>query len=122
MIYEKDGCRTLAEAMTALEKGLEKWYARLWRDWGGWGGPGMFIWKGNRTTLVSTTRFHELEHCRQQFYLGLFFYPAYILSSLFIRLFLRKKHFYYDNPFEVAARRAAGQNRWSWTKTESLRT
>lgn len=25
MIYEKEGCHTLAEAMTALEKGLEKW-------------------------------------------------------------------------------------------------
>ena len=26
LIYEKDGCRTLAEAMMALEKGLEKWF------------------------------------------------------------------------------------------------
>ena len=25
MIYEREGCRTLAEAMVALEKGLEKW-------------------------------------------------------------------------------------------------
>ena len=25
LIYEKEGCRTLAEAMTALEKGLGKW-------------------------------------------------------------------------------------------------
>lgn len=106
------------------DKDLEKWYVRLWRDWGGWGGPGMFIWKGDRTTLICTTRFHELEHVKQQFYLGIFFYPAYILSSIFIWLFLWKKHSYYDNPFEVAARRAAGQtvgpppggwrDRWSW--------
>lgn len=26
LIYEKDGCRTLAEAMAALEKGLGKWF------------------------------------------------------------------------------------------------
>ncbi len=25
LIYEKEGCRTLAEAMEALEKGLGKW-------------------------------------------------------------------------------------------------
>ena len=26
MIYEKEGCRKLAEAMTALEKGIGKWF------------------------------------------------------------------------------------------------
>lgn len=26
MIYEKEGCRTLAEAMAALEKGIGKWF------------------------------------------------------------------------------------------------
>jgi len=26
LIYEKEGCRTLAEAMVALEKGLEEWF------------------------------------------------------------------------------------------------
>ena len=25
LIYEKEGCKTLAEAMVALEKGLKKW-------------------------------------------------------------------------------------------------
>jgi hypothetical protein len=25
LIYEQDGCRAFAEAMAALEKGLEKW-------------------------------------------------------------------------------------------------
>lgn len=26
MVYEKKGCRTLAEAMNALESGLQKWF------------------------------------------------------------------------------------------------
>jgi hypothetical protein len=26
LIYEKEGCRTLAEAMAALEKGIGKWF------------------------------------------------------------------------------------------------
>ena len=26
IIYEKEGCKTLAEAMAALEKGLGKWF------------------------------------------------------------------------------------------------
>ena len=27
LIFEKDGCRTLADAMVAFEKGLRKWFA-----------------------------------------------------------------------------------------------
>jgi len=91
------------------DKDLEKWYVRLWRDWGGWGGPGMFIWKGDRTTLICTTRLHELCHVEQQFRWGIFFYPAYLLSSVFIWLFQRSRHAYLDNPFEREARKAAGQ-------------
>ena len=26
LVYEKEGCRTLVEAMAALEKGLEEWF------------------------------------------------------------------------------------------------
>ena len=58
------------------EKNLEPWYRKLWRDWAGWGGPCVIIWKGDKETLISTTRFHELEHAKQQLYCGVFFCPA----------------------------------------------
>ena len=35
---------------------------------------------------------------------------CYILSSVFIWIFLRKRHAYYDNPYERQARARAGQN------------
>jgi len=108
------------------DKALEAWHVRLWRDWAGWAGPCVFVWKGDPHVPFQSTRLHEMEHCHQQFCFGLMFYPAYLLASVFIWIFVRDKHSYYDNPFEVAARRAAGQtvvappggwsgrDRWVW--------
>ena len=45
---------------------------------------------------------HELVHVRQYERWGPLFVPAYALASL--RMMLRGKHHYRDNPFEVAAR------------------
>lgn len=151
----------VAEFKLAKED-LEPWYAKLWRDWGGWGGPCVFIRRtdgsqlvgqlslaldhlsallhalGSRTSLLtdvtdegrlSRLRKHELEHVHQQFRWGVFFYPAYLIASVWIWLFGGKDtHSYYDNPFEVAARKAALQqirigpeqwrdgpdDRWTW--------
>lgn len=87
----------------------ETWYSRLWRDWYGWSGPCVMICRFLEPEARERTFLHELEHCKQQFRWGLLFYPAYIVSSIWILLFRRNKHSYYDNPFEVAARKAAGQ-------------
>lgn len=111
------------------ERALEAWHARLWRDWAGWGGPCCFVWKGDPHAVMSRTRLHELEHCRQQFVWGPLFYPVYLLASVWIWLAgPADKNAYYDNPFERAARKAAGQrvdippahwrdgkgDRWPW--------
>jgi len=117
----------IAEFVLA-EKGLESWHKRLWRDWAGWAGPGFFIWVGDPHAPMSATRDHEIEHCRQQYRWGIFFYPVYFLESVWIWLFKRDWNAYLDNHFERAARRAAGQlvnippewwnydpdNRWPW--------
>lgn len=52
---------------------------------------------------------HELKHVFQNYTWGVFFFPFYILMTCFIWLFLKDKHAYLDNPFEVEARRFAGQ-------------
>lgn len=107
------------------KKGLEKWHVKLWHDWAGWAGPMVFVWRGDPHVVMSRTRAHEMEHCRQQFYAGIFLYPIYILISAFIWVFMPSKSAYLHNPFEVAARKAAGQpvevpkeryagNRWPW--------
>ena len=53
---------------------------------------------------------HESCHVLQNYMFNILFYPAYILCSLYIWVFQKGKHAYYDNPFEIWARRSAGQN------------
>ena len=109
------------------DKGLASWHVKLWGDWAGWGGPCVFVWRGDPHAPMGRTRLHELEHCRQQFYAGVFFYPFYLVMAVVIWLFVPGQHAYLDNPFERAARRAAGQpvdvaptggwvgrDRWPW--------
>lgn len=71
---------------------------------------------------------HEEMHCFQQYVLGILFWVFYVLASVFILVFLRKRHAYYDNPFEKQARKYAmqpvviaqekwgkgGVDRWPW--------
>ena len=100
----------VAEFQLTRDGLVPPWYAKLWRDWGGWAGPCVFI----RRRLVAATRLgrvrvHELTHVHQQFRWGIFFNVAYLGSSVWIWLFKKNQHSYYDNFFEVAARRAAGQ-------------
>jgi hypothetical protein len=52
---------------------------------------------------------HELEHVRQTMILGPLFPILYFGIMLVIWLFVRRLDPYFDSPFEIAARRAAGQ-------------
>lgn len=71
---------------------------------------------------------HESRHCVQQYVLGIFFPVVYIIISIIIWICAKDNHAYYDNPFEIDARRYAGQrahfdnkrwtlgpyDRWPW--------
>lgn len=101
------------------------WYYKKWQGWAGWSGPCVYIYKeltkdhyprfseALLNQLNNETATHELRHCDQQFVFGVFHYPAYLLC--FIALWIygtitnKDIHGYYDNPFEVDARKAAGQ-------------
>jgi len=100
---------------------------KLWIGWRGWSGPGVIVIRdGLDTDAYMRTVRHELEHIWQQLWWGPLFYPAYGLASVWIWCFMPSKHSYYDNPFERAARRVAGQpvdipkelwrgdDRWIW--------
>lgn len=52
---------------------------------------------------------HELRHVFQNYCWGIFFYPVYILATLYLWIFEKDKHAYLDNPFERNARKFAGQ-------------
>lgn len=55
--------------------------------------------------LDDATFDHELVHVRQYERWGIAFWPAYLLSSLWVRI--RGGNAYWDNPFERQARRGA---------------
>ena len=71
---------------------------------------------------------HEETHSFQQYAFGPLFWVLYALIGIFIWLFMPNKHSYYSHPFEVQARRRAGQpieiskekwrdgpfDRWPW--------
>lgn len=64
---------------------------------------------------------HEETHVLQNYIFGPLFYPVYELLSIVLLIFAGTDcHSYYDNPFEVWARRSAGQqikiprSEWSW--------
>ena len=48
---------------------------------------------------------HELRHTRQAERWGVFFLPAYLVAGCWT--YFRGRRFYYDNPFEIDARRRA---------------
>jgi hypothetical protein len=59
---------------------------------------------GDCERSLSVTRVHERAHVRQYERWGLLFFPAYLLAGFWV--WLRGGHPYWDNPFEVAARKA----------------
>lgn len=72
-----------------------------------------------------TTRTHERVHLRQQLILGLFHWIFYGLFCIVVWFACRSLHAYRANPFELDARRKAGQtiepvgpekgnDRWPW--------
>ena len=52
-------------------------------------------------------RSHELVHVRQYEWWGIFFFPAYLLSSLW--QLLKGRKIYWDNYFEVQARKQSNE-------------
>lgn len=88
-------------------KNKSNWYAKAWKDWAGWSGPCVIIFRHD--CYDDSTLLHELRHCKQQFVFGILHYPIYLLSSALIWLFISNRHAYLDNPFERDARKAAGQ-------------
>jgi len=109
----------------------EGWFCRKAfsdRGWGGWSCGNNIVVIDSDTERWERTVKHENRHCQQQYACGLFFYPIYIINSIWIWLFQRSKHSYYDNWFERGARSYAGQkveipkeqwsqgmtDRWAW--------
>jgi hypothetical protein len=60
---------------------------------------------GRDAEALARSRAHERVHVRQYERFGPLMVPAYLLLSLLV--WLRGRHYYFDHPFEAAARREA---------------
>ena len=98
------------------------------RGWVGFScGSCIFIKDVNNIRWGRTIK-HEVKHCHQQYMWGVFFPLIYIIDSFIIWFFIKEQHSYYDNCFEIQARKHADQDiniprnqwsnglndRWSW--------
>lgn len=85
------------------------WLDKAWMKWGGHCIGQVVVVKYDLDTDRGRTLLrHEQEHVHQCMVLGVFQPVLYGLAYLGL-LFCRHSHPYYDNPFEIDARRAAGQ-------------
>lgn len=91
-----------------LKTWLDRFIDKKWRRWGGTTLGNIIIIKVSKGSRGPTI-VHEHEHVIQCMRLGIFQPILYGLYMLVAKLILRKADPYYDNPFEIDARRAADQ-------------
>lgn len=101
-------------------------FYRSFTQWSGFSiGAHVFIFPCFDEEKNERTELHERKHCHQWYTYGLAFPVIYILESLRIFFFVKEQHSYYDNVYEIAARKYAGQqvhiprsffqkDRWIW--------
>lgn len=86
------------------------WLLKAWLRWGGHTIGNVVVLRNDLLTDRSkVTLRHEQEHVRQCMILGVFQPIIYALAWIGIKLACRNSDPYFSNPFEIDARRAAGQ-------------
>jgi hypothetical protein len=86
------------------------WLMSLWKSWAGQTiGNVVVLRYPTDTRLGAITLTHEQVHVAQGMRLGIFQPIMYGAIYLTIKLACRNAHPYYDNSFEIDARRGAGQ-------------
>lgn len=108
--YKFDAVHGDALVWTLDKNAAPGWLLAAWAGWGGHA-IGNVVVMSSQPLLdkkTQTTLRHEQEHVRQCMTLGVFQPIVYALSYLAL-MTCRYSNPYYDNPFEVDARRAAGQ-------------
>lgn len=107
--YKHSGTFDDAVVWNVVADKAPKWLNGLWLHWSGHTVGNVVVMKPD----VGSDRFklilrHEQEHVHQCMVLGVF--QPLLYSAAYMGLkFCRYAHPYYDNPFEIDARRAAGQ-------------
>ena len=85
-----------------------KWLLRLWKNWAGHAIGNVIVLRHKPETMPWLLT-HEMKHVDQVMRLGVFQPIMYVACYLAIRIGCKGSDPYFSNPFEVDARRAAGQ-------------
>lgn len=85
-----------------------KWLLDLWKGWAGHA-VGNVVVLSKEDYITGNTLVHEQKHVDQVMRLGIFQPIVYAINLLAIRVGCPGSSPYFTNPFEVDARRAAGQ-------------
>lgn len=94
-----------------LQETAPSFVHKLWSGWAGHalGNLVVMIEEPDISRYTGVILTHELQHVDQCMRLGIFQPIMYGLNNLIIRFGCKNSHPYYDNPFEIDARRGAGQ-------------
>ena len=107
--YKRLGVHGDALVWQLVPEKSPSWLDKMWLHWGGHCIGNVVVVKVDVTSdRGKITLRHEQEHVYQCMVLGVFQPLIYGLAYVGLR-FCRHAHPYYDNPFEIDARRAAGQ-------------
>lgn len=86
------------------------WLASYRDTWGGFSLGWVVFYITLADAKNPTTRTHERAHLRQQLILGVFHWVFYATFTVVVWLACRSLHAYAANPFELDARRKAGES------------
>ena len=84
------------------------WLKKLWKSWAGHAIGNVIVMKNNPSEKPIVLK-HEQRHVEQVMRLGIFQPIIYAISSFGIYVACDDSDPYYSNPFEIDARRHAGQ-------------
>jgi hypothetical protein len=107
--YKRIGTFDDALVWQLVPEKAPRWLNNAWRSWGGHTIGNVVVMKSDVVSDRGKILLrHEQEHVHQCMVLGIFQPIIYGLAYIGLK-FCRHAHAYYDNPFEIDARRAAGQ-------------
>jgi len=90
------------------DKKIPTWLSRLWKNWGGHAIGNVIVLKYDPSVKPLVLK-HEQKHVDQVMRLGIFQPIVYAINLVAIRLGCSGSDPYFSNPFEIDARRYAGQ-------------
>ena len=107
--YQWYGLRDCALVWTIDLDRAPRWFLKLWSGWAGHTVGNVVVLKTDPSMNKGLILTHEQKHVDQCMRLGIFQPIMYGLSMAVIKLGCSGSDPYYDNPFEIDARRHAGQ-------------